>query len=161
MLKFQDRFEKHFFKAHEGCWIWTSGKMRFGYGTLRNDKGRPEPAHRISYKLYVGDIPDGLCVLHKCDNPPCVNPAHLFLGTRKDNAQDMLKKNRGGHNKNNFAGHLNPNAKLTLEDKDFIENNLLNNTYNQEELAKYFCVHRQAIWRVCKERKLIRGWIKI
>lgn len=161
MIPFKERFEKHFNKVSNSCWLWTSGKTKFGYGTLRNNLGKQERAHRIAYALYVGEIPDGLLVLHKCDVPACVNPEHLFLGTYKDNSVDMINKGRGGQINNNFSGHLNPNAKLTIEDKNFIENSLLTGLYDQNELAIKFCVHRQAIWRVCKERGLTKGWVRL
>ena len=77
---------------HGRCWVWTGSKVGKGYGQ-----------HRRSWKIHFGEIPDGLYVLHKCDNPLCVNPSHLFLGTPKDNVQDMLEKGRG-----NFTGPINP-----------------------------------------------------
>ena len=93
-----------------GCWIWSGNKCkRMGYGRVSH-KGRYIGAHRGSYLVHVGDVPDGLCVLHKCDNPSCVNPDHLFLGTYQDNTNDAIKKNR--HCKGE-GQHL---AKLT-EDK--------------------------------------------
>jgi hypothetical protein len=79
----------------EGCWFWIAGKNQHGYGKIsRTRKAGPERAHRISWELNYGPIPDGLCVLHKCDNPPCVRPEHLFLGTKRDNHDDMVKKGR-------------------------------------------------------------------
>ncbi len=72
------------------CWIWTASKDTHGYGKT----GRNIKTHRLSWEVNVGPIPPGLCVLHKCDNPPCCNPQHLFLGTKKDNSQDMSSKNR-------------------------------------------------------------------
>lgn len=80
-----------------GCWLWTAGKDSRGYGTFRV-KSLPHPkkaAHRIAYSLVRGEIGSGLCVLHKCDNPACVNPDHLWLGTQKDNAIDRESKGRG------------------------------------------------------------------
>lgn len=75
------------------CWLWTAGKNNHGYGTFKlNDK--PRKAHRIAYELSVGPIPHGLNVLHHCDNPPCVNPNHLFIGTQEDNVRDMTFKSR-------------------------------------------------------------------
>jgi len=76
------------------CWIWRGYKNRHGYGQMTLRGGRNEYSHRLSYNLFVGAIPKGKCVLHKCDNPPCINPDHLFLGTRKDNVTDMDKKGR-------------------------------------------------------------------
>lgn len=88
------------------CWVWQGGKQHFGHGTIRiKSDGVPTPvgAHRLSYVLHCGEIPDGLIVRHNCDNPPCVNPAHLLLGTRTDNAADMVARGRlaptfGEHN---------------------------------------------------------------
>ena len=77
------------------CWVWTAAKKPEPrpYGFFAVD-GRNKLAHRHAYEMAYGPIPDGLCVLHRCDNPPCVRPAHLFLGTNRDNTQDMLAKGR-------------------------------------------------------------------
>lgn len=76
-----------------GCWNWQGWKDRQGYGHAII-KRRKVKAHRFSWMIYNAVIPAGLCVLHKCDNPSCVNPEHLFLGTRKDNAVDKMNKGR-------------------------------------------------------------------
>ena len=79
----------------EGCWIWTAGKRgNNGYGGFRVSKDSIKLAHNISYELYIGEIPKGMKVLHKCDNPLCVNPNHLFLGTQLDNIKDRDMKGR-------------------------------------------------------------------
>lgn len=77
------------------CWLWTAGLLDFGYGRFRSRvHSWDEGAHRVSWALTYGPVPDGLDVLHKCDNPPCVNPEHLFLGTQRDNNLDRDAKGR-------------------------------------------------------------------
>ncbi len=75
------------------CWLWVGARNPKDYGKL-GLYGKTLASHRVSYELSFGPIPDGLAVLHKCDNPPCVRPDHLFLGTLKDNSQDCLAKGR-------------------------------------------------------------------
>lgn len=88
----QPRFESKF-KKSEGCWNWEGGLV-CGYGQFAPRHGKNVRAHRFSYELYRGEIPTGMCVLHRCDNPRCVNPGHLFLGTNLDNTRDMIEKGR-------------------------------------------------------------------
>ena len=76
------------------CWVWTGGTNGVGYGRVSDADGRTVLTHRLVYQLEVGPIPEGLWVLHHCDNPPCVNPAHLFLGTVGDNNRDARAKGR-------------------------------------------------------------------
>ena len=88
------RFERKYTpEPNTGCWLWTAGTCRFGYGRFHYVK-RDIESHRMSWHFYRGPIPDGLCVLHKCDTPACVNPDHLFLGTRADNNIDCTNKKR-------------------------------------------------------------------
>lgn len=82
------RFWSYVLKT-ETCWTWTGSRNDDGYGMF--DHGS---AHQFSWKLRNGPIPDGLCVLHHCDNPPCVRPDHLYCGTKRDNYDDMVKRNR-------------------------------------------------------------------
>lgn len=74
-----------------GCWIYTGYKNECGYGRFRVH-GKKVLAHRFSYQMRVGSIPDGMLVLHKCDNPACINPEHLYLGKEKENAIDMVSR---------------------------------------------------------------------
>lgn len=82
-------------KEPNACWIWTGSGNPDGYGIVSVSNSRMS-THRYSYELAFGKIPEGLHVLHKCDNPPCVNPAHLFLGTNADNMEDKNVKDRAG-----------------------------------------------------------------
>ncbi len=82
---------------HNGCWVWIGALDTLGYGHL-TIKRKLRLAHRVSWELANGSIPDGLHVLHHCDNPPCVNPSHLFLGTHLDNMRDMIAKGRSNFN---------------------------------------------------------------
>lgn len=93
-----------------GCWEWTGPKMPAGYGKFYYNS-LFEYSHRYSFTLSNGPIPPGLVICHRCDNPSCVNPEHLFLGTYKDNAQDCLKKGR--HKFGQLKGSKNASAKLT------------------------------------------------
>ena len=79
----------------DGCWLWTAGTNINGYGRLSVNR-IAILAHRYSWALHNGEIPKGMCVMHKCDNPPCVNPDHLEMGSQQDNLKDMLSKGRHG-----------------------------------------------------------------
>ena len=88
-----NRLAKQSVVTERGCVEWTGDRTDRGYGRISINY-KTKRVHRVSYELHFGPIPDELCVLHRCDNPPCFNPEHLFLGTNKDNTQDMLRKGR-------------------------------------------------------------------
>ena len=89
----KERFDEKWVEADNGCWLWTAAQNSDGYGSIRV-AGATLGAHRVSYELYVSEIPDGIHVLHTCDNPACVNPNHFFLGTHQDNMSDRNNKFR-------------------------------------------------------------------
>lgn len=89
-----ERFERRYIpEPNSGCWLWVGRIGKSRYPRMFAD-GRTRSAHRISWELFHGEIPDGLCVCHKCDVPSCVNPGHMFLGTRSDNMSDCKHKGR-------------------------------------------------------------------
>ena len=110
----------HYTDTTGECWLWTGATNLQGYGKL-NVNGKLQQAHRIAWELENGPVPDGLLVLHRCDNPACVRPAHLFLGTHGDNYKDMDRKGRNPHAgsdrppRNYARGERHPYAKLTDE----------------------------------------------
>jgi hypothetical protein len=113
-----------------GCIEWVGSRTGDGYGNMRIE-GRIILAHRLAYELKHGPIPDGMCVLHGCDNPPCCNVDHLFLGTNKDNVDDKLSKGRSGF-------------KLTESDIRSIKKRL-NKREPQESIAKDFGVSKSNV----------------
>ncbi len=119
--------EKEIFERHvkplsmDECWEWQGYININGYGQTRigGRKGKAYQAHRLSWIVHFGGIPDGLHVCHKCDNPPCVNPNHLFLGTNLDNIKDRMKKGRSVAAWKGISREQHPSSKVT--DKQIIE----------------------------------------
>ena len=99
------------------CWLWTGYRMPSGYGNFMDYiEGRKDRlAHRYAYRTFVGPIPDGIFVLHRCDNPPCVRPDHLFLGTQADNLIDAVAKGRQSRGETHAATLRGKGRRLTRE----------------------------------------------
>ena len=125
------------------CWPWIGTKWPYGYGQISYN-GRQYPAHRVMWQLIYGIIPDTICVLHQCDNPPCCNPLHLFLGDKATNAHDRSMKGR------NASGCSNGNSKLTDEQIYMIRERYSNGRVFQRQLAKEFGVCKNTIWSITK-----------
>ena len=122
---------------HEGCWDWPGAVNADGYGILTFN-GSNVIASRASYKIHHGEIPEGLFVLHSCDRPVCVSPAHLRLGTRTDNMADMVDRDR------HAPGERHPNAKLTADDVRIIRTS----TKTLTELAERMGVSFQTVSKI-------------
>ena len=116
----------------DSCWIWNGYLNNTGYGQVPFYHFKTRLAHRVSYKLFIGNFDDSLCVCHKCDNPKCVNPEHLFLGTHKDNALDKVSKGRGVYwNKNKT--HCKNGHEFTPENTRLQKNGRLCRTCRNEQ----------------------------
>lgn len=136
----EERFWSHVDKSNaDGCWLWTAATHTYGYGRLFAN-GVVTEAHRVSYELNVGPIPDGMHVCHRCDNPPCVRPEHLFLGTNTENRRDSVRKNRHAH------GVKQGGTKLTDEIACTIRKRFASGETNKSALAREYgvtssCIH--------------------
>ena len=141
-------------RGPDECWEWTACYNEYGYGMIAKGgkDGGMERAHLVSWEIHNGPIPDGLCVLHHCDNPHCVNPRHLFLGTKKDNVHDMSEKGRRSL-ANRARGEHHGSAKLT-EKKVRRIRLLLSRRCSQRYIARLFhisqtnvsAINRRDIW---------------
>lgn len=139
----QSRFWKYV-KKTKTCWLWQGSGTNPGYGrfSIGGRHGKSYSVHRISWLIHFGKIPVGLCVLHHCDTPNCINPSHLFLGTRLDNNQDRDRKKR-------YIPSYG-NTKLSLDQVNQIRKDI--SGLSQRELAKQFNIHQSTISNI-KRRK--------
>ncbi len=141
-------FEKKVIKK-DGCWDFKGAKIRGGYGTI-SVAGTNRAAHRISWWLHNGEIPRGLLVLHKCDNPICTNPEHLFLGTQRDNIKDCEIKNRRApqYGENNPLSIL--NKEQVIEIRRLLENGAKNKEISERfkiATSTVSCIKHRRNWR--------------
>ena len=138
MKRFWDKVE---ILGPDECWEWIASCNDDGYGQfcINGVVGR---AHRFSYELHKGPIPEGMLILHSCHNPPCVNPYHLRLGTVQDNMDD--KVNAGRQYKPSHVGNLNPTANLT-ENNVIRIRELLTTDLRQWQIAEMFRISREAV----------------
>lgn len=126
----------------DGCWLWTGGvSARYGMFGIKRKIMR---AHRVAYILANGSIPKGLLVCHSCDNPLCVNPDHLWVGTQEDNMNDARKKGRM------LKGEENGNSRLSDNIVQIIRNDYSAGRMNQYELAKRFNVSQRNISKIVR-----------
>ena len=134
-------------KKTDYCWEWTASKT-YGYGQFVFNK-KHYRAHRFSWGIHFGDIPAGLIVCHKCDNPSCVRPDHLFLGTTKDNVSDKLSKGR--HRFGRSYGPKNHAVKVKEIDASKVIN-LFNSGLRVREIAPMFCVGKSTVSNIIRRQ---------
>lgn len=137
-------------KGSDECWNWVGSKNKKEYGLLYVQigvKGKMVLSHRFSYKLHKGKIPEGVLVCHSCDNPACVNPAHLWIGTNRENLQDRNKKGRVA------SGEKNGRAKLTFEKVAKIREMYAEGEYTHKKLGEIFRVSQASIFYVVHNKK--------
>lgn len=134
-------------KQPNGCWIWTAGKTSRGYGMM-NYQNKKQYAHRLSYQYSKGPITNGLHVCHSCDNPSCINPDHLWLGTNYDNILDKMKKGRAKTARR--LGSQNHYAKL--DEQQVKEIKSLLGKISHSKLAKQYNVSKSTINAISAKR---------
>jgi hypothetical protein len=137
------------------CWVWTASRNAMGYGQFRTGSKRDKTArcslaHRVSWELENGPVPVGMCVLHRCDNPACVRPSHLFLGTRTDNAADKVAKGR--QSRTRMPGASNPNAALTAQQVSAIRA-MAARGVTGAAIARLYGISKSTACRVIKGRR--------
>lgn len=155
----QKTVEQHFWpkvNKTDGCWLWTGAPNRGGYGPMMigGRKGYKALAHRVSWELANGPIPSDMFVLHNCpggDNPACVNPAHLWLGTRADNQRDMAEKNRS------LYGERSLKAKITSDQASAIRVRYSQGGISQKALGKEFGISQAGISMIVTEKNWKRA----
>jgi hypothetical protein len=142
-----DRFWQRVEKT-DGCWLWRGQARANGYGEFSGRGERHRAAHRYSYQTFVGPIPDGMFVCHSCDNPACVRPDHLWVGTPADNVADMVAKGRQATDKRVYRGESNSQCKLSEDQVMAIRSEYRPRVVPQRELAKRYGVSQRLINKI-------------
>lgn len=137
-------------RGPDECWEWQGARVRQGYGRMGTVGREIDGAHRVSYELHIGPIPAGMSVCHRCDNPPCVNPAHLFAGTQDENWADMRAKGRNSAPPIRL-GHDNNTSKLTTAQVQEIRQRASDGV-GPTPLAREFGVATSTIKRIVARR---------
>lgn len=152
----REMFERHVIRRRSGCWLWKGGHNKAGYGSARLTclGGKSILAHRLSWLVHKGAIPDGLHVLHHCDNPGCVRPAHLFVGTDNDNTQDRVRKGRPGCQF--FKGKSTPVRRVRSSDAAQIIKEYTGR--NRKELAARYGIAPEYVWKIATGRVELLPW---
>lgn len=146
--RFWEKVER---RGPDDCWIWNGATDWFGYGRINNSAGTNR-AHRVSWELHFGPIPEGLHCLHKCDNPSCCNPKHLELGDDKKNISDAAKRGRTSR------GEHRPLSKLTAAQVREIRQRYASGGVTHQELADDYPVSRRTIGKIVNRKRW--RWLK-
>jgi hypothetical protein len=134
--------------SDKGCWEWTGQITAWGYGVL-SVEGKKALAHRVSAEVLGSVVIDGVCVLHRCDNPRCINPSHLFTGTQLDNVKDRVEKGRCG----GAAGERNGRSRLSASDVAGILRMIDERAVSQTVIAEMFGVSGSHVSNIKARRK--------
>ena len=136
----------------DACWVWTANTIKDGYGHVR-ENGKMKLAHQIAWERVYGEIPENIKVCHSCDNPPCVNPKHLFLGTQKQNMEDMSRKGRH----HDVAGYKHSRRKLSGDDIIAIRSIARGNNVFKKEIGQIFGISITHVTRIVNRESWLRN----
>ena len=148
--EYTNKLKKRFYNKYQengGCWIWTGSLNVWGYGVIRVNR-KNMLAHRISWIIHEGDIPEDLLICHTCDNPACVNPKHLWLGSNKDNMTDMYLKNRSNQPKGEKHALCKLNDKKVFKIRSLYKPRI----YPANRIAKEFNVSEVCVYNIIYKR---------